>query len=76
MQNYTPEQIEDIKSRETKALDMLRELQLTPAIQMQAVNIGNDIFAMKPMPYLQDFKYSGQVSPIQKDDLPPEKTTA
>lgn len=67
--DYTPEQIEDIKSREAKGIEMLKELQLTPAVQMYAVNIGNDSFAMKPFPFLQDTKYTAQSSPLQKDDL-------
>lgn len=76
MPQFTPEQVEDIKSREAKALEMLRELQLTPAVQVQAVNIGDDCFAFKPVPFLNDTKYTSQVSSIQAKDLPPEKTTA
>lgn len=61
---YSPEQREDIINREKQALDHLKVLHLTPAISMQAVNIGNDTFAMKPVPFLQDTKYS-PASPIQ-----------
>lgn len=56
--NYTKEQITDIEEREAKALKMLKELELTPAAQVQKVNIGNDIFADKLQPFLQDLKYT------------------
>ncbi len=56
--NLTEGEIKDITEREQKALDFLKELQLTPAVMMQAVNLGNDTFGMKPLPYLQDTKFS------------------
>lgn len=65
MQNYTPEQIEDIKKREAEGLVALKALNLTPAISMQMVNIGNDTFGVKPIPYLQDTKFTAQPSPLQ-----------
>jgi hypothetical protein len=65
---YSPEQIADIKEREQKALETLKELQLTPAVMMQAVNIGNDTFAMKPIPYLADFKFTPTPS-IKSDEV-------
>ena len=58
MEKYTQEQIKDIKERELKALEMLKELQLTPAAQIYKVNIGNDTFADKLIPYLADIKYN------------------
>lgn len=58
MNNYTQEQVEDIKEREAKALDTLKELNLTPACQVFKVNVGNDTFADKVVPYLQDTKYA------------------
>lgn len=64
--DYTPEQIKDIEERVEKAKVFLKELQLQPAVIMQPVNIADDVFAMKPIPYLQDQKYT---SPIQRKDL-------
>lgn len=69
MTQYTPEQVEDIKSREAKAIAFLKELQLTPSVSMQLENTGNDTFVIKPVPYLQDFKYKSTPSPIQPDNL-------
>lgn len=69
MPNYTKEQVEDIKARELKALAFLKDLQLTPSVSMQFVNMGDDNFGIKPIPFLQDFKYTPTSSPIQHDDL-------
>lgn len=66
---YTPEQVADIEKRESDALEYLKKLQLSPAVQMHMVNVGDDNFAIKPMPYLQDLKFASQPSPIQPDDL-------
>lgn len=73
MHNYTEEEIKDVKNREAQALKVLGELFLTPAISMQAVNIGNDTFAMKPIPYLSDTKY-GQSSIKSPDEFLPPQT--
>ena len=54
----TKEQISDIQEREKKGLEALKELGLTPAAQVQKVNMGNDTFADKVIPYLQDTKFS------------------
>lgn len=62
MKEYTKEQIKDIKEREAKALEMLKELELTPAAQIYKINAGNDIFADKVQPYLQDLKYKDEKS--------------
>lgn len=63
--DYTKEMIVDVTEREKKALDMLKELQLTPAAQIVKVNIseklglkGKDIFCDLITPYLQDTKYT------------------
>ncbi len=61
--NYNPEQIADIEAREKEALETLKRLQLTPAVSMQMVNTGDDRFAIKPIPYLQDQKYTSTPSP-------------
>ena len=55
---YTPEQVKDIKERELKGLEMLKELQLSPACQIYKVNLGNDTFGDKLHPYLADIKYN------------------
>ena len=74
MDKYTPEQVTDITTRETKALAALKELQLTPAAQIYKVNIGNDIFADKLVPYLADIKYIKQnetpKEPVKTDKKP------
>ena len=54
---YTQEQIKDITDREAKALELLKELQLTPAASVSKVNMGNDTFSDKVVCYLQDIKY-------------------
>lgn len=54
----TEEQVKDIKEREAKALEALKELELTPAAIVYKQNIGNDMFADKITPYLQDTKYA------------------
>lgn len=65
-EDFTAEQRKDIESRVEKAKKLLDELLLQPACIMQPVNIGDDTFALKPIPFLQDTKYS---SPIQLDDI-------
>jgi hypothetical protein len=67
--DYTEEQIKDISDREKKCLDFLKENQLNIAISMQFHNIGNDVFGIRPIPFLQDMKYKPVVSPIQQTDL-------
>lgn len=60
---YSPEQIADVKAREAKALAALKDLQLSPAVQMQMVNMGDDNFGIKPVPFLQDTKFTSTPSP-------------
>lgn len=55
---YTQEQKDEIMERVKIALEKLKELQLTPAAQVYKVNIGDDTFADKFIPYLQDTKYN------------------
>lgn len=62
---YSDEQIKDIKKREEAALAFLKNVQLTPAVQMYAMNVGNDTFGFKPVPFLQDTKYTAQPSPLK-----------
>jgi hypothetical protein len=54
---YNEEEIKDITEREKKCLDFLKENEMTPAAQVLKVNVGNDMFADKVVPYLQDIKY-------------------
>jgi len=68
--DLTTEQIEDIKERELKAIEMLRELQLTPAANTVSSNIGGDHFAMKVVPFLQDTKYLGKKEEVITDNEP------
>lgn len=58
MENYTKEQMDDITSREEKALKALEELHFTPAAIVYKINVGGDVFADKLQPYLKDTKYS------------------
>lgn len=66
---YTPEQEKDIKERVEKATQMLKDLQLTAAVQTYSVNLGtidknfNSIFGTYLQCFLQDTKY-------QKDSVP------
>ena len=62
----TPEQVKDIEERVAKAAAFLKELQLQPQASVQAMNMGDDVFAQKVIVYLQDQKY---LSPIKKGDL-------
>lgn len=68
MDKYSPEQVKDIKEREQKALNYLKELQLTPAAAISKEQIGNDMFADKVVPFIRDTKYEGIISPIQDVD--------
>lgn len=71
MDKYSPEEIADIQEREKKALEMLKELQLNPSAQVVKVNIGNDVFADRVIPYLADLKYKKD-EPIKKIEEPVE----
>lgn len=63
--DYSPEEQKDINERIAKAIESLKELQLKPSASISANNVGDDVFALKVVPYLQDIKYSPVVSPIQ-----------
>lgn len=73
MQNYTQEQIDDIKAREVKCLVFLKENGFTPSAQVTQVKVGQDqygeIFSTRVTPYIQDITYSPKESPIQHEDL-------
>lgn len=68
-EDYTPEQKVDIEARVEKAKVLLAELNLQPGCFVVAQNTGNDVFALKTIPYLQDTLYSPKVSPLTKNDL-------
>lgn len=68
---YSPEQIIDVQEREKKALDFLKELELTPSAILSMQNNGKDVFGIKVQPYLQDTKYQNKVSPLQQNDIIP-----
>lgn len=59
--NYTKEQVKDITTREKKALEILQEMNVTPAAVIQKVRMntsdGAEIFVDKIIPYLADTKY-------------------
>lgn len=62
--DYSSEQQKDIEERVEKAKLVLKELRLRPAVVMQPVNIGNDVFGLKPIPYLADEKFTDIISPL------------
>lgn len=63
-EQYSVEQQKDIEKRVEKAKNMLKELGLQPAVIMQPVNVGDDVFGIKPIPFLQDIKYQNVISPL------------
>jgi len=64
-EQYSPEQRKDIEERVEKAKTALAELNLQPATLMSYENLGNDVFGLKPLSFLQDTKYQNVISPIQ-----------
>ena len=66
---YTEEQIADIKEREAKCLAFLKENQMNPSAALFPQNMGNDVFGIRLVPFLQDLKYNLEPSPITKEDL-------
>lgn len=56
-QEYSSEQIADVKVRVEKAIVFLKELELQLAAQMLPQNIGDNIFGLKLTPFLQDTKF-------------------
>lgn len=65
-EDLNKEQREDIEERVAKAKKTLVDLQLQPTASVQAINVGDDVFAQKVVVYLADSKY---LSPIKKTDL-------
>lgn len=69
---YTEEMKKDIQEREAKALDYLKSLDLTPAAILNKVNLGQDVFADKVTPFLQDTKYAKKDQPAPTAQEPVE----
>lgn len=67
--DYTPEQKVDIEARTEKAKLALKKLELQPACFVTPINVGDDVFGLKPIAFLQDLRYAKVVSPIQMKDL-------
>lgn len=63
---YTDEQKKDIEGRTEKAKDFLKEIGLQPACFVTPINMGDDVFALKTIAYLQDLKFT---SPLQRKDI-------
>ena len=66
--DYTPEQIEDIRAREQKANETLKELQLVPAAQIKKQNLGNNQFVDLVIPYLADVKFRPEAKDRETTD--------
>lgn len=62
----TEEQRKDIEIRVEKAKTTLTELKLQPACMPYMTNMGDDVFGIKLVPYLQDTQYASKLSPIQQ----------
>ena len=65
MENYTEEQIKDIKERVGKATEFIKSLELEFKAQVGAVNLGDDTFALKVQPFLKDTKYEPIATPTE-----------
>lgn len=80
MQEYTPEQLSDIKERFEKASAFLTEINMQPVAQMTPTNLGNDVFAFKITVSLQDTKFAPQKiedpKPIDIEATPVDTGTA
>lgn len=55
---YTPEQVEDINKRAEKVVAFLKENEISVAATITKVRVGEDVFADKVTPILQDTKYA------------------
>lgn len=66
--DYTDEQKKEINERVATANEFLKGLDLRIQASISAANMGDDVFGIKVIPYLQDQKYLKQ-SPIQQGDL-------
>jgi hypothetical protein len=56
-QQYSDEQIADVKIRVEKAIVFLKELELQLAAQMLPQNMGDNVFGLRLIPFLQDTKF-------------------
>lgn len=64
-EQYSEAEQKDIEERIEKAKMALADLKLQPSAQVYKINMGDDTFADKIVPYLQDTKYQSIPSPIQ-----------
>lgn len=65
--SYTEEQRTDINDRVAKAVEALKELQLSCAAVTASERVGDNVFGIKVIPYLKDLKYEPAIpSPIQQ----------
>lgn len=72
METLTKDQQKDIAVRVSKAHIFLKENDLTIACQITKENLGDDVFADRLTPYLQDVRFSGKgiKSPLQDEFNP------
>lgn len=66
MHNYSEEEKKEITERIEKARKFLEENHLNLSAQIYFENIGNDAFATKVLPYLQDTKYDKSTSKTEE----------
>jgi len=64
-QDYTESQISDIQAREAKGIQALKDLELTVSAQVISVNVGDNTFAQKVVPYLSDMKFTKQSGDVE-----------
>ena len=77
--NYTKEQIEDITTREKKGIELLKELNLTPASIISKSKLrtesGAEVFADQLTPFLQDTKYARNIDGTYSEAVKVTETT-
>jgi len=72
-QKYTDAQVTDITAREKEAVDFLKKIQMTVSAQVVSVNVGDNTFAQKVVPYLADMKYTEQEGDVKSDVMTENK---
>ncbi len=76
MQNYTPEQEADIQKRVDDAIVYLKGVQLIPEAAVQAVLVGEGMFATKVIPFLMDTKFTKGKEILPEGETNPVETNA
>jgi hypothetical protein len=70
-QNLTTEQINDIKERTQKVIDLIQTLELEIQAQVIAMDTGDNIFGIKVVPFLKDLKFIPKTtSEVSGTDIP------